>query len=128
MRIRDREQKADQKLGGEPVVFERLAGDLGIGPEKAAHVGHQPEPVDAERDQEQRRALDPELPIGRFCADEAHQAGKWRRAPSRGERWRRRCRKRRRIKGGGVSHETWLRVWPNSASVADAIPGSRCGR
>jgi hypothetical protein len=63
---RDREQKADQKLGGEPVIFERLAGDLRIGPEKAAHIGHQPEPIDAERGEQQSRPLDPQLPIGPF--------------------------------------------------------------
>jgi hypothetical protein len=54
---RDREQKADQKLSGEPVIFERLAGDLGIGPKKTTHVGHQPEPVDAERDQSKAAPL-----------------------------------------------------------------------
>ena len=69
---RDGEQKADQKLGGESIIFERIAGDLGIGPEKAAHVGHQPEAIDAGRDQKQRRAFDPQLPIGRLRTDKAH--------------------------------------------------------
>ena len=99
---RDREQKAEQKLGREPVIFERLAGDLGIGPEKAANVGHQPEPIDAERDEQQSRPFDPQLPIGPSRADEADQTGKRRRVPR--ERGRRGSRKRRRIKGDGVGH------------------------
>ena len=99
---RYREQKSEQKLGREPVIFERLAGDLGIGPEKAANVGHQPEPIDAERDEQQSRPFDPKLPISPFRADEADQTGKRRRVPR--ERGRRGSRKRRRIKGDGVGH------------------------
>ena len=46
---RDRDQEADQKLECGAGIFEVIAGDLGVAPEKATDVSRQPKTIDAER-------------------------------------------------------------------------------
>lgn len=70
----DGDQETVQQLGGKPGIFQRLAADLGIGPQITAHVGGEPEAIDAEREHEECRALDAQPPIGRFPAEEIDRA------------------------------------------------------
>ena len=53
---RDRDQKTDQQFDRRAGVFETFIQHLGVGPEETAHIGREPEAVDAERDEEQQRA------------------------------------------------------------------------
>src|SRR3954464_2247124 len=50
---RNRDQKAEKKLSRGADVFEAIPPDLGVAPEKAPHIGREPEAIDAERDQQQ---------------------------------------------------------------------------
>src|SRR5204862_7340001 len=52
---RKRDQKADQQLLAAAGIFGGIAVDQGVGPEMAADVGEQPEPIEAEGDELQRR-------------------------------------------------------------------------
>ena len=72
---RDCDQKTDQQFGGGAVVFEGLAGDLGVRPQETPHVGREPEPVDAERHREQQRAAQQQPPECAGIADEADRPG-----------------------------------------------------
>ena len=70
----NREQEPAKELGGKPGIFQRLAVDLGIRPQITAHVGREPETIDAEREHKQRSALEAQPPIGRFLAEKLHRA------------------------------------------------------
>ena len=72
----DRDQESDQQLRRRAVVFEVVAGDLGVRPQEAAHVGREPEPVDAERDREQKRAAQQNSPECLGLAGEADRPGR----------------------------------------------------
>ncbi len=89
----DGDQEADQQLGGGAGILQGFAGDFGAGPQEAPHVGGKPEPVDAERDREQRRAADQQPPIGVLIADETRGGRGRRRGRGReaGRHRRRRC-------------------------------------
>ncbi len=59
---RDRDQEAEQQFARGADVFKAVARDLGVAPEKPAHVGREPEAIDAERDQQQHGAADQQPP------------------------------------------------------------------
>ena len=66
---RDRDQEAEQQLARGADVFEAIARDLGVAPEEAAHVGREPEAIDAERDEQQRGAADQQPPERALVAE-----------------------------------------------------------
>ena len=53
---RERDQKSDQQLLAAAGIFGGIAIDQGVGPEMAADVGEEPEPIEAEGDEFQRGA------------------------------------------------------------------------
>ena len=65
-------EEADQKFQRGAVIFQRLAGDLAVRPQKAAGVGGEPEAVDAERDPEQDGAANLDARVGLARAQESH--------------------------------------------------------
>jgi hypothetical protein len=67
----ERHQEPDQEFARRAGVFEAVAGDLGVAPQKAPHIRGEPEPVDPEcqqqehgpaRQQTQKGAVTPEKP------------------------------------------------------------------
>src|SRR5262249_11414093 len=101
----DGNQEPDQELARGSGIFEALARELGVGPQEAADVGGQPEPVDAERAHEQYRAAGKQPPKSSGFAAEANDAAHGR---NTGE-LRRRC--------GGIRRWSCLGVLEGSAGM-----------
>ena len=72
----NRNQEAEQKLERRAGIFKRLAGDFGIRPEEAPHIGCQPEAVNAERDHQQHSAANEQPPIVPALPEELHAAAR----------------------------------------------------
>src|SRR2546421_11391394 len=53
---RDRDEEPKQQLTRSADIFEAIARDLGIAPEKTPNVGREPEAIDAERHQQKHSA------------------------------------------------------------------------
>ena len=75
---RDRDQEAEQQLARSPDIFETLAGELGAGPQMAADIGGEPEPVDAEREHQPDGAVDEQPPEGPGAVAETHRRARGR--------------------------------------------------
>ena len=82
---RERDQKSDQQLLAAAGIFGGIAIDQCVGPEMAADVGEQPEPIEAEGDEFQRGAALDQIKEFAAAAGKRHRH---RRRHGRRRRWR----------------------------------------
>ena len=83
----DRDQEPEQQFARRADVFEAVARDLGVAPEEAAHVGREPEAIDAERNEQKNRAARQQPPECALVAREPRAVRRRRRLGRRRVEW-----------------------------------------